>query len=169
MKLSATALALLACSSSLALGADLTTLSGKVYHDVEVLTNRCTLSVLVFRHSSGTTKVAFTNMIEQDRVAYGYDAKKEQAFLAAEAKRAADAQAQEAAKAAAEKKALEDRERQKKLRAQQREKAKQDKDKAEFEQGKAELEKIEKEVRAQQAAEEKQQAAQPPPASGASE
>ena len=91
-----------ACGPCKAWGNDLVTLSGPVYHNVEVV--RVDPDGVTWRHDEGICKVSFDDCPESVRKAYHYDPAKAQAYRAAqaEARQKADEQTREILKASDE-------------------------------------------------------------------
>lgn len=52
---------------------DLTTIDGKVYHDVHIAPNRSDMHSVAFNHRSGFVKIEYDNMVDADKLKYGYD------------------------------------------------------------------------------------------------
>jgi hypothetical protein len=80
-------------AACLSLADTLTTLDGKTYTDVELITNRCDMISITFSHSKGITKINYEDMVERDKAKYGYNSEKVKACLAAQEKRKADERA----------------------------------------------------------------------------
>lgn len=88
---------------------NLTTLDGKTYEDVQIVSNRSDATGVTIRHKSGIARIAYHDMSGPDRVHFGYDDQKEKEYLQAQARKSAEVKAEaDAAESAALRRKQED-------------------------------------------------------------
>lgn len=54
--------------------------NGKVYYDAAIVTSRCNAASITFTHKAGIAKLDFLELSEANRVRFGYDSARYQAF-----------------------------------------------------------------------------------------
>jgi hypothetical protein len=55
------------------LSESITTMDGKTYENVQLVTNRCDVYGIYIKHRAGATKVLFTELPEDLKIRFGYD------------------------------------------------------------------------------------------------